>query len=192
MAMANKNTKKNFVDDMVAILVRQGALQNSEAQAIKESFARSTSAQFDEFLLDEGLIEKPALLKALSEYYQMPAVDVVGEFFDHLLLTNFPKDFLLRNRVIPLEIDQDELVVVAAEPDMAGLEHAIRKFTENDIIFRVGIARDICDAVKEFYDVAPTEEIPEDLDIQEEHRQQREELSYEYHKDKISPLDEEE
>lgn len=179
--MSSENTNNDFVQQFIEILVRQGALNDSDVQAIKESFARSTLIQFDAFLLDEGLVERSALLNALSQYYQVPAYDVLGEFFDHLLLQNFPKDFLLRNRVIPLEIDHDELIVVAAEPDTPGLEHALRKFTEQDIIFKVGLAQDISDAVKEFYDKAVTEDVLEDVDVQE-HRQLREEASYEQSK----------
>lgn len=169
----NKKDNTTFVDRILEILTKQGVLKLQEVKNLKAAFEQSAAEQFDYFLLSEGLVEKSALLGALSTLYKVPAFDVTGAFFDHLLLTNFPKDFLLRNAVIPLELDGDELVVVAAEPDTPGLEHALRRFTENDIVFMVGLRTAIGDAVKEFYDKAVTEDIPEDVDIRQEQDQER-------------------
>lgn len=169
----NKIDNATFVDRILEVLTKQGILKPQEAKDLKTAFEQRAAEQFDYFLLSEGLVEKNALLKALSVLYKVPAFDVNGAFFDHLLLTNFPKDFLLRNAVIPLELDGDALVVVVAEPDTPGLEHALRQFTENDIVFMVGLRTAICDAVKEFYDKAVTEDIPEDVDIRQEQDQER-------------------
>jgi len=176
--MENNEKKHTFVNDLTNILVTLGAINTIDAQALKENFMRTEGASYEEFLLDEGLVEKEELLQALSKHYKVPSFDVMGIFFDHLLLTNFPKDFLLRNAIIPLELDNDELVIVAASPDVVGLAQAIARFTENDIVFMVGIGREICDAVKEFYDKALTEEVSEDEDLQEEHRLEREAEEY--------------
>jgi hypothetical protein len=86
----------------------------------------------------------------------------------------FPKDFLLRRAVIPLEVDQNTLFVIASEPDSDGLESALREFVSYDIELYVGIRLDICDAVKEFYDDAPTEE-GQDEDLRVEHQLEQEE-----------------
>lgn len=184
--------KHTFAHDITAILLKYRVIQESEAKAMREAFAQSESEQFDDFLLEEGLVEKSDLLKALSEYYKQPVCDVVGEFFDRLLVTNFPKDFLLRNAIIPKEIDVDEVVIIAADPSIPGLVQAIERFTDNGVVFMVGLRRDICDAVKEFYDEAPTEDIPEDLSILDEHRQQIEEKALEEHEERVVTRIEEE
>lgn len=184
--MQKGERNNTIVDRIIDALVRLGAIEVKEKENIKNAFGQSSSARFDDFLISEGLVERDMLLRALSPCYQVPAYDVVGEFFDHILLTNFPKDFLLRNAVIPLELDGDELVVIAAEPDTPGLEHAIRQFTENDVVFAVGLRTDICDAVKEFYDKSVTEDIPEDLDLHEEWREKQKADQYIRRKRKIS------
>ncbi len=161
--------REAFTQGLAEILVKNKIFDPNEAKSMQEMFKDSTKETFDDFLLEEGLIEESDLLKALSQYYQLPSFDVVGYFFDHHLITKFPKGFLLRNGIIPLEVDQNMLIVVASNPDISGLESSIRDFVSYDINLMVGLKRDICDAVKEFYDLAPSE-VDEDIDLREERR----------------------
>lgn len=159
--------REDFTEGLSNILVKNKIIVASEAISLQEMFNDSTKETFDDFLLSEGLVEEPDLLRALSEYYQVPAFDVVGYFFEHHLLTQFPKGFLLRSGIIPLEVDQNMVNVVASDPEEPGLESAIREYVSYDVNFMVGIRRDICDAVKEFYDLSPSE-IQDDMDLREE------------------------
>jgi len=159
--------RHTFAQDLSEILERNKVLSHEESLAIQKAFHDSEKAQFDDFLLEEGLVQEEDLLKALSQHYQVPAFDVVGYFFNHDLITKFPKGFLLREAVAPVEIEENILSVVASEPDKEGLESMIREFVSYDIVFMVGLRRDICDAVKEFYDKSPTD-IEEDSDLREE------------------------
>ena len=74
---------------------------------------------------------------------------------------------MLREGFVPLEVESDILSVVASEPDKEGFESMIRDYVSYDIVFMVGLRRDICDAVKEFYDVSPAD-VDEDQDLREE------------------------
>ena len=65
------------------------------------------------------------------------------------------------------EVDGNILSVVASKPDKPGLESAIREYISYDVVFRVGLRRDICDTVKEFYDKSPFEINP-DSDLRKE------------------------
>jgi hypothetical protein len=160
--------KKTFVDRLTEILVKQGTITAKQAQAYRHDFEESSKEVFDDFLLEEGLILEEDLLKALSSYYQVPATDVMGFFFDRALLQNFPKDFLIRNGVIPLEMEDDILIMVASDPSDLELEARVGAFSPNDIQFYVGLRRDIEDAIKEFYDKSDTE-VDDDEDLREEH-----------------------
>lgn len=161
--------KEAFAQGLAQILVKNKIVAASEAKSMQEMFKDSTKETFDDFLLEEGLVEESDLLKALSEYYQVPSFDVVGYFFDHHLITKFPKGFLLRSGIIPLEVDQNMLIVIASNPDESGLESSIRDYVSYDVNLMVGLRRDIGDAVKEFYDLSPSE-VPEDIDLREERR----------------------
>lgn len=165
--------KETFAAELAAVLVEYHGMTAKVAEDIQRSFAESDNESFDDFLLAEGLIEKEDLLDALSRYYKVPSFDVDGYFFQTLLLHEFPKDFLLRHEMIPLEVDEDILVLIAANPQKDGLIHAIGDFVSYDVTFYVGITRDICDAVKEFYDKSVTQ-VQTDEDLDEEHDEENE------------------
>src|SRR5207244_235001 len=87
--------------------------------------------------LAEGIIEQEELLEALSEYYQVPSFDVIGYFFETHLLRMFPKDMLLRNEIIPMQVDENMLIVVAANPNNPDLLFEIGENVSYDILFHV-------------------------------------------------------
>ena len=163
--------KKTFAGQISHILEKNKVVKPDESRAMQKAFHNSEKEQFDEFLLEEGLVQEDDLLRALSEYYKVPSFDIVGYFFSHDLVTKFPKGFLLREAIIPLEVDENILAVVASEPNKEGLESAIRDFVSYDVVFMAGLRRDICDAVKEFYDISPSDVVQEDDRIERQERE---------------------
>ncbi len=163
---------ETFVEKLSSILVKFKFISQEEAKALQKAFKDSAKEIFDDFLLEEGLIEEADLLKALGDYYKVPAFDVVGYFFETFLLKKFPKGFLLRNAFVPLEVDENIMVVIASEPDTPELLEKIGKHVSYGIRFRVGLRRDICDTVKEFYDKAVTE-VRKDIDLRVERIDER-------------------
>ena len=158
-----------FTQSLSEILERHKVVSKDEVLAMQKAFEKSEKEQFDEFLLEEGLVDESNLLRALGEHYQVPSFDVVGYFFDHNLLMKFSKGFLLREAIAPVEVENNILSIVASDPNKEGLESSIREYVSYDIVFMVGFKRDICDAVKEFYDKAPTE-VRQDQDLREERK----------------------
>lgn len=159
---------KGFEAGFLEVLVQLKFITPEDATELLKRYDESDVDQFDEFLLSEGIVEQDHLLQALSGYYQVPSFDVVGYFFETHLLRMFPKDMLLRNEIIPMQVDENMMIVVAANPNNSELLFEIGENVSYDIRFYVGIARDICDAVKEYYDKADTEDV-EDEDIRQEH-----------------------
>lgn len=159
---------KSFEAEFLEVLVALKFIVAEDAISLLKNYDESDIDQLDEFLLSEGIIEQDQLLEALSFQFQVPSFDVNGYFFETHLLQMFPKDMLLRNEIIPLEVDENIMIVVAADPSNAELLFEIGENVSYDIRFYVGVARDICDAVKEYYDKADTQD-PEDEDMREEH-----------------------
>ncbi|MBI2775098.1 hypothetical protein HYX58_03780 [Candidatus Dependentiae bacterium] len=158
--------QETFVESLTKILQKQNAIKQEDAQSLKKIFYDRSDLTFDEFLLEEGLISRSQLLNALSELYQVPAFDATGYFFEYHTLHEFPKDVMLRYLFIPVKLDEnhnlfepdeDILPVIANNPNDPDLLEEIGKYVSYDITFMVGLARDISDAVKEFYDRSPTE-----------------------------------
>jgi len=143
--------QETFVQKLSEILFNQGTISIEESKAMQKAFKESSKESFDDFLLEEGLVDEADLLEALAAYYEVPGFDVIGYFFDTHLLRLFPEDFLTRNACIPVELDENIMIVVASEP-INSLLARIGEYTSYDIRFRVGIRRDIVEAVREFYD----------------------------------------
>lgn len=148
----------SLVKELIEILIQQKKISSKEGHALEISFEQSNKDNFDDFLLQEGLIEREDLLDALSQLYQVPSFDAVGYFFDHHLLLMFPKPFLMSNHIIPIEHEDNIMVMCATNPADANLLPAIGEYVSYDIRFYVGIATDIDDAIEEFYDTALTED----------------------------------
>lgn len=152
-----------FVDDFCDVLVAEKLIASSDAIVIRKAFHDSDADEFDDFLLEQGLISSPNLLHALARYYQVSYFDVKGHFFDRHLLRQFPKDFLLQNGIIPLEDDESTMVMVASNPANTDLLMGIGEYVSYDIQFQVGLRRDITDAIEEHYDKALTEGVEPNL-----------------------------
>lgn len=148
---------ESFVDALTKALVKRNVIEASEAQALRSSFEESDKARFDEFLLDEGLVDKDDLLPALAAIYQKPYFDAVGYFFDHQLVRVFPQEFLIRHAIIPIELDENMLIFVASDPSNPELLPLIGEYVSYDLHFRVGIRQDIINAIEEFHEQSPAQ-----------------------------------
>ena len=167
-------SKEAFVEGLTDILVKHKVVNSEEARALKIQFYERSKEAYDDFLLSEGLVSTSELLNALSDYYKVPAFDVVGYFFDHFLVTRFPKDLLRRYAMIPVEVEDEEiLIMVATNPDNEEMLPLIGDYVSYDVQFMVGLRQDVIDAINEFYDEAITVVNP-DEDLNEEHEEERE------------------
>jgi hypothetical protein len=161
--------EQELVLSIVNFLTSHHILSDYDAYELYDMFRESKKETFVEFLLDEGIVDTSELLDALQEFYELEAFDVNGHFFDHHLLHMFPKDVMLRNSFIPLERDENMLIVIVSHPENDDLLEIIGEHVSYDVRFMVGLAHDIHDAVKEFYDDEPNV-ILQDEDLQAERR----------------------
>lgn len=171
--------KASFAKELTHILLKNKVISDKEAFKLQQLFKDSEKEYFDDFLLEESLVDKEDLLQALSQMYKVPAVDVAGYFFQTFLLHKFPKDILHRYAFIPMEVDEDIMTIVASEPDDPQLLSVMSDYVSYDIVFRVGIRIDITDAITEYYDRAITE-VPQDIDLRVERLGGREFREEEY------------
>ncbi|MGC2310445.1 MAG: hypothetical protein WA432_02390 [Candidatus Babeliaceae bacterium] len=166
---------ESFVDGICEILDKNKVLKQRDFEALKKDFHNRSDITFDYFLLSEGIVAREDLLQALSEFYECPALDIKGIFFDHHLVRMFPKDEMLRNDFIPYERDGDILIVIARDPNNATLSAIIGQYVSYDVTYFAGLAQDIEDAVEEYYDASLTEQIDDQI-VEEEEIIEREEI----------------
>jgi hypothetical protein len=148
--------RNNFVDSFSVILLKNNLLPFTDMQTLRRAFQERDDISFEDFLLEQGILSKEDLLQALSDYYGVPYLDVIGEFFDHHFLRSFPKDVLLRHLMIPYTREGDILTVVAAEPNDPHLRVVLGNYVTHDISFMVGLPQDIHETIDEFYDESDT------------------------------------
>ncbi|MBN2267353.1 MAG: hypothetical protein JW725_03365 [Candidatus Babeliaceae bacterium] len=165
---------ETVVDGLVRILQEREIITEKDAQALKEDFKRREAPFFEDFLLEEGIVDKEVVLDALQEFYQVQAIDVLGEVFDHDLVKMFPKDVLLRNFALPYRRDENVLFVITNNPRNEDLDMRLREFVSYDIEFLVGIPTHIDMTIKEFYQ-DPLYDIDYEGTIEETQEQEEEE-----------------
>lgn len=144
-------TDKKVIDGLLDILCDREVLKRDDTAELKKEYEKSDIERFEDYLIDEGIVEKDDLLKAMQEYYNTPAIDVMGVMFDHELLTNFPKDVLLRTCCIPYYQDGNWLFVITDNPNNEELDEVLGEYVSNDFQFLVGIPRHIDMMIKDFY-----------------------------------------
>jgi hypothetical protein len=146
-----KNSQNELLERLICALEKREVLEPQDLEALCNDFAQHEALSVQDFLLDEGLVEKADMLEALEEVFGVKAIDVLGTMFDHTLIKAFPKDVLLRNNVIPYLQDGMVLTVIAGNPEDEGLEEVLREYVSNDIEFFVGIPQHIDMMIKDFY-----------------------------------------
>ncbi len=116
------------------------------------------------------IVDRATLLKALQSVYDTVPFDVRGHFFNHQLLLFFPKDFLLNKNIIPLELDDEIMTVVMSNPEDEETLEILGQYVAFNVTVFVGIARDINDAIDEYYDedVATADVADEDKDMEDD------------------------
>lgn len=150
--------RTDFVEGLSAVLTNRRLITPAEMLNLEREFHTRSDVAFEDFLLETGIIDREDLLEALSQYYGVPQLDVVGAFFDHRFLRLLPIDLMLNHLVIPYYRDEgsDTLWVVAANPSDPHLLYVLGKHISHDINFMVGLPQDIRDAIREFYDQSIT------------------------------------
>lgn len=146
------SNKPVFVSRLAASLVKLKVMSDGEAESFVKEFEGRSKGRIDEFLLDEGIVDRETLIKALQNTYGVPAYDVRGHFFNHQLVLLFPKDFLISKGIIPLDVDADIMTIVASNPEDDETLEVVGNYVPYSVNVVVGIRRDIVDAIEEYYD----------------------------------------
>jgi len=144
--------KNLFVSRLAEAFVKLKVMSDVEAESFVKEFEGRAKGRIDEFLLDEGIVDRVTLIKALQNVYGIPAYDVRGHFFNHQLVLLFPKDFLMNNCLIPLDVDDDILTIVVSNPEDDETLEVVGNYVPYSINVVVGVYRDIIDAIEEYYD----------------------------------------
>lgn len=144
-------SQNELLGRLVCALEKRDILEPQDLVALCKTFEEHEALTAQDFLFEEGIVDKEDLLSVLEEVFGVKAIDVIGTMFDHAIIRSFPKGVLLRNNVIPYLQDGLVLIVIAGNPEVDGLESVLREYVDSDIQFFVGIPQHIDMMIKDFY-----------------------------------------
>lgn len=159
-----------FVDKLADAFVKLQVFSHQEAESLVKEFQGRAKGRIDDFLLDEGIVDRETLLKALQAVYGVAPFDVRGHFFNHQLLLFFPKDFLINQGFIPLDVDDELMTIVMSNPEDEETLDTLSRYVSYNVTVFVGIRRDISDAVEEYYDedVVTSDIVEQETDVDDD------------------------
>ncbi len=109
--MNNAFRRKNIGE----ILIERGALNPEDLPFVVEKL-KVTSKRFGEICVEESFITEEALALALSEQYGIEYVDARGMRPNETILNTLPPDAIYRYRFVPLEEQENSLVILISDP----------------------------------------------------------------------------
>ena len=140
------------MNDVVAILSREGLLNDSGCSKVREALAAGSTP--DEALrapmngTGDGAVSEDKLLRCLAGYFQLPYADLDAAAPPKDLLSKFPARLLLQHKLLPLHEDADSVVVATSRIfDTTGLD-ALRLATGIEVRPALAPAAEIDRAAK--------------------------------------------
>jgi len=140
-----------YIRDLTSILVANGAMAEDDGEYVTDAFQDYSIANYEDFLLETGTVEREQLLEALEQYYNVKAIDVLGDVFDPSLVQQVPYNVLIEYNCIPYGQDGYQLMVIAGNPRDPELDEVFGRHVTYDPVFFVGIPRHIRLMVQDYY-----------------------------------------
>jgi type IV pilus assembly protein PilB len=129
------------------IMVEHGDLTVDQLQYAIDKL-KSTGQRFGEICLNDGLITEEVLVKALAEQFGLDYIDLQGFRIDEGLLNSFPPDTMYRFHFVPLEQQEDVLVVAISDPtDVIKLDE-LELLLDRPLLIKLATERQIAQILK--------------------------------------------
>lgn len=186
--MKIQKTEENKIDGIMIILRGHGWVNLDDEIELKKAFAASDTERFEDYLIDEEIVEKDQLLQALGEFYNVRPFDVMGTMFDHHLMRMFPKNVLLNNCCIPYCHENDIMIIIAGDPSDENLDAVLGETVSYDFQYYVGIPRHIDMMIEDFYNAPMYEETADHVVEESQHER---EIPHVDEEEGVAHLDEE-
>jgi type IV pilus assembly protein PilB len=97
------------------ILLENGDLSQDQLHYAIEK-RKTTTERFGEICVSDGLTTEEAVARALAQQFGFEFVDLQGFKVDEAILSAFPPDVIYRHHFVPLQQDEEALVVAIADP----------------------------------------------------------------------------
>lgn len=97
------------------ILSEKGVLSQDQLQYVIEK-RKTVSERFGEICVNDGLVTEEEVSRALAEQFGFEFIDLQGFKIDEAILSAFPPDVVYRYHFIPLDQEDEALVIAISDP----------------------------------------------------------------------------
>ncbi len=131
---------------MEILLLRKAVKADALAEAREE--AESTGTRLEKILVQRNLVSGVDMALSLSEYLNLPPIQLARYTPDAHLIEQFSRELLQRHRLLPMSKTDTMLVVAMGDPfDVVGLE-SLHAMTGLDVVPMVAPEKDVADVLQ--------------------------------------------
>lgn len=137
-------------NQLVQLIINTKLASAEQVEAIFVE-ARKKSKRFEEILLESSLVSEDQLAILVAESFRLDFVDLNFYHVNTVALSYLNPTLARRYRCIPIDIQQDRLVVAMAEPANLVALDDLRAITDKDIKVVVATSSGILASIDRFY-----------------------------------------
>jgi len=135
-------------------LIEESYLSQSELDEIKElmDLKDYNELTFEEILVKENYLKENELIEILHLIYHIPIINLEDFKINYKLLKIFSKEFLRKNIIIPLRINDNNIEIAMTDPTEIVLIDDIEKMTGLKVKLFLSTSKKILKVINQLYD----------------------------------------
>jgi len=135
-------------------LIEESYLSQSELDEIKElmDLKDYNELTFEEILVKENYLKENELIEILHLIYHIPIINLEDFKINYKLLKIFSEEFLRKNIIIPLRIDDNNIEIAMTDPTEIVLIDDIEKMTGLKVKLFLSTSKKILKVINQLYD----------------------------------------
>jgi type IV pilus assembly protein PilB len=160
-----ERSKKPITNQRIGdILIEQGLITPQQLEEVLKMQSAGNKKRIGEILVELGTISREELFKVLQYVYETEYVDLSNYVIDPEVISLIPEKFALQFRLIPLSINDNELVVAMANPlDVYAIDFVRGHTKIKKIKTMLAAEDDILSAINSYYELGEYKDIIEKL-----------------------------
>ena len=140
---ATENIKRKSLGE---VLVEENIITAEQLQNALE-LQRGQGGKLGDFMLNQGLLKPEQLAEAISVQLNMPLIDLKRHMIQPDALKLIPQEIAREHTLIPLDVIDNSLVVVMADPENISVIERIMSSSKMSVKAALGISSDIQRAI---------------------------------------------
>ncbi len=118
------------------------------------SVQKSINKRLGDVLLDLGFVTDYEVAEILAEQSELEFLELSSISPSKEALSRIPKNFSMQNNILPVEIDNDKLIVAISDPYNDRAKTMIQRFAKGGVEYKVSPATELAKKIERFYYLA--------------------------------------